>query len=192
MYWNTTSQVTQVYDGVVWHDVVQLAPANVVEYLYLPATPTTVFTGADYHGNTLALDTVNAEIGVYLNGVKLLLTLDYTFTATSLTLATAVTTPNTVEIVSLKKVSPATAPPSGIKVNTGAWVFDGVAKTFPLKDASNVTINPAGSVDCIVSLNGVIQEAGGDFTTAPGSITFMTPPEADADKWMVVGIPVGS
>jgi hypothetical protein len=191
MYWNTTSQTTQVYDGVLWHDVVQPAPATVSEYLYLPATPTTVFTGVDYHGNTMVLDAVNAEIAVYLNGVKLLAVLDYTITSSSVTLTSSVTTPSTVEIIGLKKVSPVSAPPSGVKVNTSLWVFDGVTKTFPLQNSTGGTITPPGSVDCIVSINGIIQEAGGDYTTRAGFIDFVVAPEADADKWMVVGLPGG-
>jgi hypothetical protein len=191
MYWNTTSQTTQVYDGVIWHDVVQPAPATVSEYLYLPAAPTTVFTGVDYHGNTMVLDAVNAEIAVYLNGVKLLNVLDYTLTSSSVTLTSSVTVPSTVEVIGLKKVSPVSVPPSGVKVNTSIWTFDGVTKTFPLQNSTGGTLTPPGSVDCIVSLNGIIQEAGGDYTTRAGFIDFIVAPEADADKWMVVGLPGG-
>ena len=62
--------------------------------------------------------------------------------------------------------------------------------SFPLQTDRH-PITPPGAVDCIVSLNGVIQEAGGDFTVSGSQITFMAPPEADADRWMVVGLPLG-
>jgi hypothetical protein len=125
MYFNTTDSVCQVYDGAVWHDVTQLATGKGQEYLYLPAVPTTVFTGVDYHGRTLALDTVNSQIAVYLNGVRLLPGIDYSFTASSVTMLLGpVTTQNSVEIIALKDMT-AQPPPSGVKVNTSIWVFNG-------------------------------------------------------------------
>jgi hypothetical protein len=192
MYFNTTSLVTQVYDGVTWHNLTQMAPGQPNEYLYLPATPTTVFSGTDYHGNVLSLDTVNSEVGVYLNGVRLLKGIDYSITSTAVTMLLGpITTPNTVEVISLKDVTHQ-PPPSGVKVNTTPWAFNGITKTFPLATSTGTTINPPGSVDCIVSLNGVIQEPGGDFTTRPGFIDFIVAPETDADRWMVVGLPLGA
>jgi hypothetical protein len=190
MYWDLTEQVCKVYDGNIWHDVTQLAPGQVDEFLYLPATPTTVFTGVDYHGNTLKLDPANAVIAVYVNGIRLVVGRQYTVTTNSVTLMTPVTTPSTVEIIDIADAT-TRPPPIGVKVNTSLWVFDGVIKTFPLQDSNGVTIDPPGAVDCIVSIDGVIQESGGDFTVRTGFIDFIVAPYADADKWMVIGIPLG-
>ena len=190
MYFDTAEGVTKVLgtDGL-WHNVVQPVPGDLDEYLYLPSAPTTVFTGIDARGNPLVLDPSSSEVGVYLNGVKLLEGYDYSLSANTVTFTLgSVTAPNTVEIVVVGD-PPNTAPmPNGLKINTGLWVFDGTTKTFPLTDSNGNTVTPPSSFDCLVSLNGVIQEGGGDFTVRPGFIDFTVPPEADADKWMVVGL----
>lgn len=189
MYFDTSEGVTKVYDGANWHDVVQPVPGNIDEYLYLPASPTTVFTGTDARGNPLVLDPGAAEVGVYLNGVKLLEGYDYSLSANTVTFTQgAVTAPNTVEMIVVGR-TPTPAPmPNGTKVNTAPWVFDGTTKTFPLADANGNTITPPSAHDCIVSLNGVIQEGGADYQTRAGFIDFTVAPEADADRWMVVGL----
>ena len=192
MYWDLTLQATKVFDGVLWHDVIQLAPSKLADYLYLPSIPTTVFSGVDHYGKTLALDTVASEIAVYVNGVKLLDTIDYTATASNVTLLLgSVATPSAVEIVSLNKLDPPQVQPAGVKVNTNAWVFTGAAKSFPLKDSNSNALTPASPMDCLVSVNGVMQEPGGDYTVSGSTINFVTAPEADAGKWMVVGLPLG-
>jgi len=69
-------------------------------YVYQPSTPTTTFTGADINGITLAYDVDKLE--VYLNGSRLVNVLDYTaVTGTSVVLGSAITSGDTLEIVSL-------------------------------------------------------------------------------------------
>jgi hypothetical protein len=61
--------------------------------------------------------------------------------------------------------------------------FDGVATTFPLLDETSAPIVPATNVSQLtISVEGVIQEPGVDFTLAlaGASVTFTTPPPADA------------
>jgi hypothetical protein len=192
MYYDLTAQRTKVYDGALWRDVIQPVPGNLDFYQYLPTTPISVFTGVDHNGKTLTFNPANTFVDVYLNGVKLLQGLDYSLTTNTVTLLSgSVGSPNTVEVDVATKLPTSPVQPAGVKVNTNPWVFDGTTKTFPLADGTGTTVNPPGSVDCIVSLNGVIQEAGGDFTTRPGFIDFIVAPEADADRWMVVGLPLG-
>jgi hypothetical protein len=190
LYYNTAEQVCQVYDGAVWHDVTQPVPGQIDEYLYLPSVPTTVLTGVDAHGNTLTLDPASSEIAVYRNGTKLIKLRDYTVTANAVTLAVPVTAPTTVEIVALNDLT-RRPPPTGVKVNTSIWAFDGVVLSFPLQDSVGDVIDPPGPVDSIVSVDGVLLQPGADYTTRTGWIDFAVAPLADASRWMTVGLPFG-
>src|SRR5262245_17773969 len=97
MFYNTTEGVTQVYDGTGWHNVTQPVPGIVDEYLFMPGSPTQIFTGGDYYGNPVTIDPVNSEVGVFLNGVRLLKTIDYTVQPNQITMVTgAVEPPNVV------------------------------------------------------------------------------------------------
>ena len=73
-------------------------------FVYQPSTSTTTFTGADINGLTLGYDL--GKIEVYLNGARLVHDLDYTATdGTSVVLQTAISSGDTLEIVSLSKAS---------------------------------------------------------------------------------------
>ena len=102
------------WDGASWQElVISGGSGGIAEYLYLPSAPATVFSGADYHGKTLALDPTASDTPVYLNGVKLLKGLDYSITASAVTmLQGAVGPPNTVEILAFgAAIPPASAGP---------------------------------------------------------------------------------
>lgn len=192
MFFNISLGRVQVYDGYVWHDVVQPVPGTVDEYIFMPASPTLVFTGADINGKIVTIDVTASKVGVFLNGVRLLEGIDYQIGANTVTMLTgAIEPPNVIDIVVFNQLAAADTQPIGVKINTSIWAFDGIARTFPLHDATGAVINPPSAVDCIVSLNGVVQEGGVDYTVRPGFIDFSTPPEADADRWMTAGIPMG-
>jgi hypothetical protein len=192
-YFNTSFLRTRVYDGAIWHDIVEPIPGVIQAYVYLPTIPTQIFTGPDSRGNALVLDPTAVEVGVYLNGVRLIDTTDYTLAqdAVSLSLGT-ISTPNVLEIVVIQEPAASPIPRIGQKVDTSVWVFDGVARTFPLADGVGGTLNPAGPSDCQLQLNGTMQEPGVDFSTAAGTVTFAIAPQADADRWMICGIAAGA
>lgn len=72
-----------------------------VDYVYQPISPTTTFSGADINGKTLSYDVDKLE--VYLNGVKLVNSLDYTATneTSVVLLGGSVTSGDTISITSL-------------------------------------------------------------------------------------------
>jgi hypothetical protein len=73
-------------------------------YVYQPSVAGSSFSGADINGNTLVYDIDKVE--VYLNGVRLVNSLDYTANnGTSITLAESITLGDTLEVVSLSKAS---------------------------------------------------------------------------------------
>lgn len=75
------------------------------QYIYQPSSPTTVFSGVDVNGATLAYDAGKVE--VYYNGIQLVPGLDFTAnTDTSVTLlSTPADSGDTVVITSLSKAS---------------------------------------------------------------------------------------
>lgn len=73
-------------------------------YVYQPTVATTTFSGADIYGNVLAYDL--AKVEVFVNGVRLVQGLDYTSsTGSSITLPVAITSGDTLEIVSLARAA---------------------------------------------------------------------------------------
>ena len=71
-----------------------------VDYVYQPTSPTTTLSGADINGKTLSYDVDKLE--VYLNGVKLINSLDYTATneTSVVLLGGSVTSGDTISITS--------------------------------------------------------------------------------------------
>lgn len=73
-------------------------------YTYQPTVATTTFTGADLYGNVLAYDLDKVE--VYLNGTRLVASLDYTATnGTSIVLPISISSGDTLEVVSLARAA---------------------------------------------------------------------------------------
>lgn len=92
-------------------------------YVYQPSTPTTSFSGSDINSNVLTYD--QGKLEVYLNGTRLVNTLDYTATnTTTVVLLNSITSGDTLEIVSLA---------------SAAVVDPGVAKSD--SDLTTTTIN---------------------------------------------------
>ena len=75
-----------------------------------------------------------------------------------------------------KSYSPASA--SNIKIlDDISGSFNGSTQTFPLT-SSGVSLTPANAQSLIISLGGVVQEPGADYTVSTTNITFTTAPES--------------
>lgn len=191
-YFNTTLLRTRVYDGAIWHDIIEPVPGVIQSYVYLPVAPTQIFAGPDINGNTLQCSPTATETGVFLNGVKLIQDVDYSVQVDQVTMLLGlVGQPNVVEIVVTQEINQP-IPRVGQKVDTQTWVFDGVTRTFPLNDGAGGLLSPASATDCQLSLNGSMQDPGVDYNIAGTNVSFAIPPQADADRWMVCGIAAGA
>ena len=85
LYWNSTNDVMKAYSGTVWEDVGS-SSANITEYTSTASQ--TTYTGADDHGVVLSYQV--GFLQVYLNGILLENTTDYTATnGTSIVLIVA-------------------------------------------------------------------------------------------------------
>ena len=190
-YWNTTHLQVRVYDGAQWRSMLDPVPGTVQTYVYTPIVPTNVFTGPDLHGNSPVFEPLDGDaVAVFLNGVRLVQTLDYSVQTNQITLMIgSVGTPNIVELEAIAGQQPPQAP-YGNKIDTSLWTLDGTNVSFPLVDIHGNTIEPASPADCIVSVDGTIQDPGVDYTISLDRIVFASPPRADATCWMVAGLPV--
>lgn len=75
LYFSTTLNQTQVYNGSTWQSVGSTVNGTSQRYRYIATAAQTTFTGVDSNTNTLSYD--SGFIDVYLNGVRLDQT-DYT------------------------------------------------------------------------------------------------------------------
>jgi len=107
LYWNTTAGQMYVYSGSAWSDWVSTAVLN--RFRFTAAGGETSLSGPDDNGVTLAY-TVGKE-QVYLNGVMLVRTEDYTATnGTSITgLSPALAASDVVEIINFQAFAVANA-----------------------------------------------------------------------------------
>ena len=72
-------------------------------------------------------------------------------------------------------------------LNTSGWSFDGTTTGFPLIDSSNDPYTPINDQQLIVTINGVVQVPGIDYTTSGTNLVFTDPPGA-TDSVYVVGL----
>lgn len=135
IYFNTTSKVMRVWNGVSWQDA--SANANVLRWRKTAVGGETSLSGTDNNGTTLTY-TVNLEF-VYLNGALLQRGVDYTATnGTSITGLVALTTGDVVEVLSYSSFSLVNIPSNTItftQTGTGAVIRTVDGK---LKDVVNV------------------------------------------------------
>jgi hypothetical protein len=64
--------------------------------------------------------------------------------------------------------------------------FNGTTAAFALTDSGAAPILPQSAACCIVSLGGILQKPGTDFTISSSNITFTTPPEAGVECFVIV------
>ena len=72
-------------------------------------------------------------------------------------------------------------------LNTSGWSFDGTTTGYPLIDSSNDPYTPINDQQLIVTINGLVQVPGFDYTTNGTGLVFSTAPGA-TDSVYVVGL----
>ena len=188
IYYDTGTGTIMVWNGSAWTSPVALAQGFVGHFVYRATANQTVFSGADINGRTPSVGSSPSEI--YVNGVRLIETEDFTVDAASN--AVTILTPLTVNsmlqwdlLVPEEKLRPGAVLAWKIKPLT----FNGTVQDFPLQyvDSGGATVDAAvgSGVQLTVSLDGCIQESGKDYTASGNAIHFSVAPPADAAVWMV-------
>ena len=111
LYWDSTGNTMKVWSGSAWGSI--SSSAAIYRYKFIAAGGETSLSGADASSQTLAYIAGNEQ--VYLNGVLLVRTTDYTATnGTSITALSALVLNDIVEIITFTALSVVTDIPQSI------------------------------------------------------------------------------
>ena len=111
LYWDSTGNAMKVWSGSAWTSI--SSSAAIYRYKFIAAGGETSLSGADASSQTLAYIAGNEQ--VYLNGVLLVRTTDYTATnGTSITALSALVLNDIVEIITFTALSVVTDIPQSI------------------------------------------------------------------------------
>lgn len=208
LYYDTTKGMMMVWNGAQWVPVTAPGPSVASSFVYLATADQTDFTGPDANGNTPILNAGSRipPSDVHVNGVRLVQDDgfglgDYTVDPNTNTLTILVPlTENSIVQWDLLLTPADLAPGSVIAhklfdvdkdpTTNAPGEFDGVTTEFPLYYISSVdgTTNPCApgtGVQLQVSLDGVMQEFGEDFTTTGANLVFSEAPPPTTKFWGV-------
>lgn len=197
LYFDTNTNTMQVWNGGGWQPftVPQKAFTSSLYYIASDGQQFFPLTTADLYANTFAINQQDPEgIEVYVNGARLtpdnnpgMITGDFfvNIMTSTITLAQALPAGAMVAIDVLQTASQlapgAVAIHPCVNINTPPGFQDGVRASFVLTVKSDGT-NPnlAGPEELLVSIDGVIQEAGVQYAASGDTVTFNTAPATDA------------
>ena len=190
-YYDTVNNTAMVWNGTSWQEPgVQVAPGYRARYVYQAIAAQVTFSGADANAQVPLFD--NEGHDVYLNGVRLVPTVDYTTNSTTDSL-TLVEAPGAGAIVQWDLLVPPdqinSAKMEAFKIEPLAP--DGTKTTFTLNYIDPTSGPPAlpaqvgTGAQLLVSLDGIVQESGVDFTATGSTLTMTVAPRGDSKLWAV-------
>jgi hypothetical protein len=185
-YYDTTTGQLYVWDGSAWITPFGLAPGYQNQFVYQATAGQTTFSGPDYNGKTPVVGTSPSD--VHLNGVRLVHGIDYVIVGDALELENIVPSINSVLqwdlLVSSDKLIPGVV--FAFKC-TLAPAPDGVTThftlTYPNPSSGTQPVNATSNAQMLVSVDGIVQEPGVDYTAAGNTLIMATAPTADAHFW---------
>jgi hypothetical protein len=123
LYFDSTNNVMKVYDGAAWGEASSSISGIKQDFLYTATSGQTAFSGADDNAVTMVIDRSDL-LSVFLNGVRLIETTDYTVNTSTntVTLVSGATTGDTVEM----EVFGNFAGQSGAEVNITGGQISGI------------------------------------------------------------------
>jgi hypothetical protein len=179
LYYDTTMLQPYVWTGTAWESFYAPMKAATSTLYYTSNANQSVFnvTVPDIAGHTGSL--VDDGVMVYLNGVRLTPTQDYTIDTAQNTITLLRSQPAGA-MIAIDILTPPSelAPGSVLATKLQIPAFDGVTSQFPMTVLSTAVNAAVQSADhLIVSLDGVLQNPGIAYTVAaPNTITFAAPP----------------
>ena len=189
IYYDSTSNTLYVWNGTDWVQTAQLTKAYTNTLVYTATAGQTVFSGVDLNGQSPVVGISPSE--VYVNGVRLVFNLDFTVddVANTLTIADPLSAGSMVQwdlLVPMQHLQPGSV--NAYKIIT--LVPDGVTTAFPIKYVDKVSGQPTdatvgASAELQVSLDGIVQEPGVDYTASVATLHMAVAPGADAHLWAV-------
>jgi hypothetical protein len=186
-YYDTDTQTVYFWNGTAWISPYVLAAGVTSRFVYLATAGQTTFTGQDYNGATPIVGQSPSD--VHLNGVKLVPTLDYNVSGDSIVLTMPATVNSVLQWDLLIPNSNLT--PTGVHafkvILTGA--IDGTNRNYtmqynhPTNGLQPVSVTNGSQLQ--VSLDGIVQEPGADYTATTNTLNMVAAPPAGAHFWVV-------
>ncbi len=197
IYFDTNTNMMMVWNGSAWQPFSVPQKAFTLSLYYLASAGQQVFplTAADLYSNTFTINAQDPQgIECYVNGARLtpdinpgMLTGDFFVNVVNSTITLAQPLPAgamvAVDVLqTASQLAPgAVAIKQCVNINTPPGYQDGTRATFVLTVASDGTHpNIAGPEELLVSVDGVIQEAGFQYSASGDSVTFNPAPAVDA------------
>jgi hypothetical protein len=153
---------------------------NVNKFYYTASGSQQQFSGADIFGNSLNVKTANTE--VYLNGLLLVDSEDYTLTSTSLTLTDAADSGFSLALIeTVGKVQALTLQETKYEFTATA-----AQQTFSGTDDNGLSLSYTSEGFVDVFMNGVLLSETNDYTTNTAGTTITLTSNADSGDFLTV------
>lgn len=186
-YYDTSTDTVYFWNGSEWVSPFVIASGMTSRFVYVATANQTAFTGLDANGATPDVGTSPSD--VHLNGVKLVPTSDYTVSGNTLTLTAPAAAGAIVQWDLL--VPPENLIPGAVqnfKV-TLTPAPDGTVTQFQMTYNDPVNgmspVNATIGAQMQVSVDGIVQEPGVDYTAVASTLTMTTPPLSNARFWAI-------
>lgn len=197
LYFDTNTNTMQVWNGSGWQPFTVPQKAYTATLYYLAADGQQFFnlTTPDLFNNFFAINSQDPEgVEVYVNGARLtqdnnpgMITGDFFVNIMTSTVTLARPLPaGAMVAIDVLQTSSQLAPGAVAifslnNINTPPGTQDGAQTAFALTlKLDGTSPNLAGAEELLVSLDGVIQEPGVQYTASADQIVFAQPPAADA------------
>ena len=189
LYYDTETGNLNVWDGTQWKQPTALGAAYQGSFVYVATAGQQDFSGPDLSGATPNVGTAPSE--VFVNGVRLVPTSDFTINTSTSTLH--LNSPLTVNsmvqwdlLIPAGQVAPGAVNAFKIKTLTP----NGSTASFPLQyidpiGGATVDADVGDGAQLMVSLDGCVQEPGVDYTASGSTLTMSSAPDATARLWAV-------
>jgi hypothetical protein len=186
-YYNTSTNTIYFWNGSEWVSPFALASGVTSRFVYVATAGQTAFTGLDVNGATPAVGTSPSD--VHFNGVKLVPTSDYTISGNTLTLLTPAPAGSVVQWDLL--VPPENLVPGAVQsfkvtltpAPNGAITQFQMTYNHPVNGPTPVDATTGAQMQ--VSLDGIVQEPGIDYTALANTLSMIVPPPANSRFWAV-------
>jgi hypothetical protein len=188
LYYNTSENQLYFWNGSSWQQPVSPAATVRSQFVYLATANQKIFSGNDLNGHAPSVGSAPSD--VFVNGVRLIPVSDYQINsgANTLTLTDPVAASSMVQwdlLLASAQLAPGAVNAWKIKPLTP----DGTTQDFPLQyvDGGGATVSASvgSGAQLMVSLDGVIQETGADYTASGSTIHFALAPDATSHLWIV-------
>lgn len=196
LYFNTADNVMYVWNGTAWipFHTPQAAATGSFFFIANPGDTNFDLTAGDIYGNLLpAALTPEEGIEVHLNGVRLApwtatVDGDYTVDVPSSSVVLQEPAQDQALLIVDVLMDKAKLAPAFVAIEKlRPFPVDGVETTFPLLDSLGTQLTLLDASQIKITLDGVDQEPGRDFTldVAGQNVVFLTPPDANSNVFTI-------